>query len=287
MKAKCSDCPRKCGAIRPQGVCHAPDGFLVSRIALHPYEEPVISGQNGSGTVFFGGCNLGCVFCQNKEISRGGKGIIMTDGELKKEIFALVEKGAHNINFVTPSHYTKRLAELLLDIKPKLPIPVVYNSSGYDSIESLKALDGLIDVYMPDLKYFSAELSKKYSKAPAYFEVAKNAILEMHRQCPSLVFGEDGTLKKGLIVRHLVLPTHRKDSENVLKALAEAIPPSEMLLSLMSQYTPEFCDEGFPELSRRLTSFEYSYVSKIAIELGFDGFFQERSSASKKYTPDF
>ena len=287
MKQGCYACPRKCGASRPMGICHAPSEFLVSKISLHPYEEPVISGENGSGTVFFGGCNLGCVFCQNKEISRGGKGQIITDGELKKEVLALIEKGAHNINFVTPSHYAVRLARFLEKNKADIPVPIVYNSSGYDGIDSLKALDGLVDVYMPDLKYFSAELSRKYSKAPDYFKVAIEAIAEMHRQCPALVFGKDGLLKKGLIVRHLVLPSHRKDSENVLNALAEAVPPNDMLLSLMSQYTPEFCDEGFPELSRRLTSFEYSYVSKIALKLGFNGFFQERSSATKKYTPDF
>ncbi len=287
MKNECFGCPRNCGAKRPLGVCHSPEEFLVSRIALHPYEEPVISGNKGSGTVFFGGCNLGCVFCQNKEISRGGKGQIITDDELKREIFSLVEKGAHNINFVTPSHYATRLAKFLEGVKAEIPVPIVYNSSGYDKIESLKALDGLVDVYMPDLKYFSSELSAKYSKAHDYFEVAKKAILEMHRQCPKSVYGEDGLLKKGVIVRHLVLPSHKKDSENVLNALAKMLPPSDILLSLMSQYTPEFCDDGYPELKRRLTSFEYSYVSKIALSLGFDGFFQERSSATKEYTPEF
>ena len=287
MSYICSQCPRHCNASRPNGICHAPLEFLVSRIALHPYEEPVISGQNGSGTVFFGGCNLGCVFCQNKEISRGGKGQIINDVELKEAIISLIKDGAHNINFVTPSHYAHKLADFLKKHKSDIPVPIVYNSGGYDSVDSLKALEGLVDVYMPDLKYYSSELSSKYSKAPDYFTVAKKAIAEMHRQCPALIYGKDGLLKKGLIVRHLVLPSHRTDSENVLRALASTVPPSDMLLSLMNQYTPDFCDSGFPELSRRLTSFEYYYVSRVAIDLGFDGFFQERSSATKAYTPEF
>ena len=287
MNNTCSACPRQCNTLRPNGVCRAPSEFLVSRISLHPYEEPVISGQNGSGTVFFGGCNLGCVFCQNKEISRGGKGQILSEDELKEAILSLIRDGAHNINFVTPSHYAHKLASFLKKHKSDIPVPIVYNSSGYDSLSSLKALEGLIDVYMPDLKYYSSELSAKYSKAPDYFDVAIKAIKEMHRQCPALIYGEDGLLKKGLIVRHLVLPSHRLDSENALNALKEAVPSCDMLLSLMSQYTPEFCDEGFPELARRLTSFEYSYVSRVAVRLGFDGFFQERSSATKAYTPEF
>ena len=288
MSQLCNSCPRKCGAVRPSGFCRAPKDFLVSRIAPHSFEEPPISGTRGSGTVFFGGCNLGCVYCQNKAISRGEIGRVMSENELEKAIFELAEQGVHNVNLVTPSHYFYSLARLLERIKPSLSIPIVCNCGGYESIDALRALDGLIDIYLPDFKYFSSELSAKYSHAPDYFEVASAAIAEMHRQQPSLAYGDDKMLKKGLIVRHLVLPTCRKDSIILLEKLAEFVPTSSMLLSLMSQYTPDFNDgEKYPELARRVTSFEYDSVAKKAIELGFEGFFQSRESASAKYTPDF
>ncbi len=288
MSQICNSCPRKCGAVRPSGFCRAPEEYLIARAAPHMYEEPPISGTNGSGTIFFGGCNLGCVYCQNKAISRGGKGRAVDGNELEKIIFELEEKGVHNINLVTPSHYFSSLAKLLERVKPKLSIPVVCNCGGYESIEALRALDGLIDVYLPDFKYFSSELSARYSHAADYFEVASAAISEMHRQQPSLIYGEDKLLKKGLIVRHLVLPSCRKDSIELLRRLAKLVPTSSMLLSLMSQYTPDFNDgEKYPELARRVTSFEYDSVSKEAIALGFDGFFQSKASATAKYTPDF
>ena len=287
MSDKCSACPRNCQATRPNGFCKAPSEFLVSRAALHFYEEPPISGTKGSGTVFFGGCNLGCVFCQNKVISRGGKGQIMTPSQLEEALLSLKEQGAHNINFVTPSHYFFELTRLLEKVKPKLGIPIVCNCGGYESPEGLAALDGLVDVYLPDFKYVSNEISTKYSHAPNYFEVACRAIEIMHNQQPKLVF-EDGLLKKGLVVRHLVLPGCRKDSLKVVEALAEILPTDSALLSLMSQFTPEFVDkEKYPELGRRVTSFEYDSVVKRATELGFDGFFQSRDSASAEYTPDF
>ena len=288
MSKVCNACPRKCGAIRPNGFCRAPEGFLVSRVALHMYEEPPISGSRGSGTVFFGGCNLGCVYCQNKAISRGGNGRLLSGDELERAIFDLEAQGAHNINLVTPSHYFLTLVPLLERIKPRLTVPIVCNCSGYDDVSALRALEGLVDIYLPDFKYYSSELSARYSHAPDYFDIASAAIIEMHRQQPTLVYKDDGMLKKGLVVRHLVLPGCRKDSATLLEKLADIIPKESMLLSLMSQYTPEFCDaEKYPELSRKITSFEYDSVTKRAIELGFDGFFQARLSASPSYTPDF
>lgn len=287
MSHICNACPRKCGAERPKGFCRAPEGFLVSRVALHMFEEPPISGTAGSGTVFFGGCNLGCVYCQNKAISRGGKGSEMTEGELEKAIFSLCEQGAHNINFVTPSHYAVPLARFLEKIKHRVSVPMVYNCGGYESVEVLKELDGLVDIYLPDFKYFSGELSSRYSHAPDYFEVACKALFEMHRQQPSLVYNGD-LLSRGVVVRHLVLPGCRKDSFRVLEEISKLLPVSSMLLSLMSQYTPDFVDsEKYPELGRRVTSFEYDSVAKRAEELGFDGFFQSRNSASAEYTPKF
>ena len=288
MEELCNACPRRCNAVRPHGFCRAPEKFLVSRAALHMYEEPPISGSRGSGTVFFGGCNLGCVYCQNKAISRGAKGELLDASELERLIFELEEQGAHNINLVTPSHYLFSLAPVLEKIKPKLSIPIVCNCGGYEDISALRALCGLVDVYLPDLKYYSPEISARYSHAPDYFLVASAAIREMHRQQPELVYSDDGLLKKGLVVRHLVLPGCRKDSIKLLCELAELVPKESMLLSLMSQYTPEFCDEEkYPELSRKITSFEYDSVAKHAISLGFDGFFQSRDSASSAYTPDF
>ena len=287
MSYICNACPRRCKTVRPKGFCRAPEGFLVSRAALHPYEEPPISGTRGSGTVFFGGCNLGCVYCQNKAISRGGRGELMSESELEKVIFDLCEQGAHNINFVTPSHYFVPLARFLERIKPRLPVPIVCNCGGYEDVDALRALDGLVDIYLPDFKYYSGELSARYSHAENYFEVASAALCEMHRQQPKLVYNGE-LLLRGLVIRHLVLPGCRKDSLRVLEEIARLVPVASVLLSLMSQYTPDFVDKDkYPELGRRVTSFEYESVMKRAIELGFEGFFQSRNSASAEYTPEF
>lgn len=286
----CQMCPRACKIDRTErlGVCRAPESFLVSRVALHPFEEPCLCGEKGSGTVFFGGCNLGCVFCQNIAISRGQKGESMTEDALERAIFALVEKGAANVNFVTPTHYTLPLAKLLERIKPRLPVPVVWNSGGYESVESLRALDGLVDVYLPDFKYHSSALAEKYSHAPDYAEVASAALFEMFRQRGKALFDEKGQMTSGVMVRHLVLPGGRKDSMDVLRALAALLPPKEIRLSLMSQYTPDFVDAtAHPELARRITNFEYNSVLDLALSLGFEGYFQNRTSANKDYTPEF
>ena len=285
----CFDCPRKCGADRATklGFCQAPDAFLVARIDLHMWEEPPISGTSGSGTIFFGGCNLGCVFCQNRAIRDGKVGRVISGEALVEEAVALVARGAHNINLVTPSHYTRRLIPVLRALRQRVKVPIVWNSSGYESVESLRLLDGLVDVYLPDFKYSSPELAA-YSRAPDYAEVATAAIGEMFRQRGPIIFDQNGLVKSGLSVRHLVLPGGRHDSLAVLHRLAEILPPDAIRLSLMSQYTPEFVDkQAYPALGRRLTSVEYNSVLKQALSLSFDGYFQDRSSATAAFTPDF
>lgn len=292
--SKCNICPRECGADRSTehlGFCRAPEDFFVAKAMIHKWEEPCIAGENGAGTVFFSGCNLRCVFCQNCEISRGDKGEVMTDCELEGAIFSLVEEGAECIEFVTPTHYTERIAALLHRIKPRLNVPVVWNSGGYEKVESLKLLGGLVDVYLPDFKYFDGEIAKAYSSAPDYFEVATAALSEMLRQTGKPRFDEKGMLTKGTLVRHLVLPGHRADSISVLGHIAEKFGADSILLSLMSQYTPDFYADGgdcqYKNLCRRVTKFEYDSVMKVADSLGFEGYFQSADSASKKYTPDF
>lgn len=288
-KKICTLCPRECGIDRKseKGFCSVPDDMYVSRIALHQWEEPPVSGTRGSGTVFFSGCSLRCVFCQNKKISRSAAGRAYSEDELIDGMLRLQSEGAHNINLVTPTHYTERLVHVLQKVRPMLSVPVVWNSGGYEKVETLKMLDGLVDVYLPDLKYFSAELSKKYSSAPDYFAVAKEAIREMHRQVGRVRI-EDNLIKKGVIVRHLVLPSCRKDSIRLLEELAGFLPTDEVRVSIMRQYTPDFVDgEAYPELNRRVTSFEYDSVVKKAFELGFDGYTQGAEAASASYTPDF
>ena len=287
----CDLCPRACGVDRDVslGFCASPESAAVSRVSLHMWEEPSISGERGSGTIFFSGCNLRCVFCQNKAISRGDADAALYGADALAELMLRVEEmGAHNINLVTPTHFVKTIAKALEKIKSTLSIPVVYNSSGYELVSSLKMLDGLVDVYLPDFKYASGELAKKYSSAPDYPEIAKSALTEMYRQTGAVSFDGDGIIRRGVIVRHLVLPSHRKDSIAVLDELAELLPIADIRLSLMSQYTPEFAkDCEYKELHRRVTSFEYNSVLDHALSLGFEGYFQHRSSATANYTPDF
>ncbi len=289
---ECRLCPRECGVTRDKNrtsFCGESRTLTVSRAMLHRWEEPPISGERGSGAIFFCGCNLRCVFCQNKTISRGGGNRKeLSEDELISLMLKLRDAGAHNINLVTPTHFADTLARVLERVKPDLGIPVVYNTSGYESLETLKLLDGLVDVYLPDFKYASSELAAKYSAAPDYPEIATSALREMHRQVGKVTFDSDGRITKGVIVRHLVLPSHRKDSIEVLRLIADTVPISDIKLSLMSQYTPDFAlDTEFKNLHRRVTSFEYSTVLEHAISLGFDGYFQERASASDSFTPNF
>ena len=257
----------------------------VARAALHFWEEPPISGTRGSGTVFFSGCPLKCVFCQNHEISHGNFGKDISVRRLSEIFRELEAKGAHNINLVTPMHYAPAIINALE--LSHIKIPVAVNSGGYELPETVRLFAGVADVFMPDLKCFSREISSRYLGAPDYFERACEAIGAMHSLAPKPEYAEDGTLKRGLIVRHLVLPSHRLDSMKVLSALSELLPKDSFLLSLMSQFTPTAKCENYPEINRRVTSFEYSSVAKHARALGFSGFMQERSSAKAEFTPDF
>ena len=289
--AACYLCPRQCGADRERGEvgrCHTGNTILVARAAPHRFEEPPISGTNGSGTVFFAGCSLGCVFCQNQKISREAVGRAVSEEELADLLLSLAATGVHNLNLVTATHYTDRVARVLKRIKPQLKIPVVWNSSGYECVEALRLLEGLVDVYLPDFKYVSTALSAAYSDAPDYCQYATAAIGEMYRQVGPVVFDENGILQKGLVVRHLVLPDCREDSMAVLKAISDTVPTEHIRLSLLRQYTPDFAPHTAPKnLLRRRTTYEYEQVLKKALTLAFDGFKQAKGSAVVDYTPDF
>lgn len=288
--SRCTLCPRRCGAdrIKTIGRCQCGTEIRVARAALHPWEEPCISGTNGSGTVFFAGCALGCIFCQNREISRHAVGKVLTVHQLAETFLRLQDEGAHNINLVTGSHFTPWIIQALEQAKPQLKIPVVWNCGGYESPEILAMLDGMVDIYLPDLKFYSPETAKIYAGCPDYFGVASAAILEMFRQVGALQWDKTGTLlRRGLLVRHLVLPGHRKESMAILYWLAEFLPKEQLLLSLMGQYTPP--DTPLPDkyLHRRVATFEYESVRKYAVQLGLNGYGQDRSAADAGYVPDF
>ena len=284
-------CPRGCAVDRSageRGFCGVTNEYVVGSADFHFYEEPCISGTRGSGAIFFSGCNLRCVFCQNRDISREIYGKKYTENELISKMLELQEQGAHNINLVTATPYSLFIAKTLEKAKKDLKIPVVYNCGGYESIESLRALDGLVDIYLPDFKYFDDALAREYSSAPNYATTAGEALVEMHRQVGKLTLDENGIATRGLIVRHLVLPACREDSRAVLKYISEILPTEDVTLSLMRQYTPDFANENAPKnLKRRLTSFEYDDVLNYAISLGFDGFSQDKDSAKKDFTPKF
>ena len=281
----CSICPRKCKIDRDinTGFCQSPSVFRVARAALHYWEEPCISGENGSGTVFFSGCNLRCVYCQNYEISRENKGMEISDDRLIEIFENLIKQGANNINLVNPTHYASRLADVLT--KWKSPVPIVYNSSGYEKVETLKALDGLVDIYLPDLKYIRKDKALRYSAAGDYFERASKAILEMRRQVNDR-FDSEGMMQSGMIVRHLILPQNTNSSIEILKWLKENL--SDTYVSLMAQYTP--CGEldDTPELKRRITQREYDKVADFAVANGFEKLFlQELESAVSDFIAKF
>lgn len=287
---ECRLCPRQCGVDRAKryGFCGAPDTVHVARAALHFYEEPPISGTRGSGTVFFSGCSLRCVFCQNRAIRPSESGRALSAEALASVFLALQEQGAHNINLVTPTHYADRIAEALRLVKGELRVPVVYNCGGYECVETLQMLEGLVDVYLPDFKYVSPEMAEAYSAAADYADHATAALAEMYRQTGAVSFDGEGMLTRGVTVRHLVLPGGRKDSVAVLDRIAATVPVAGIRLSLMRQYTPDFCLDDAPQvLKRRVTSFEYESVMKHAIALGFEGYFQTREAVGTEYTPDF
>ncbi|HIR47490.1 MAG TPA: radical SAM protein [Candidatus Caccousia avicola] len=285
----CRLCPRLCGVPRTAqegaGFCKMGADAVVARAALHFWEEPCLSGTRGSGAVFFTGCSLGCVFCQNEQIStRREVGKRLEPQELSEVFLRLEEQGAHNINLVNPTHFAPAIAQALRLRRPS--VPVVYNSGGYDRVETLRSLEGLIDIYLPDLKYVSPALSLRYSGAENYPEAAKAAILEMLRQTGPPVFDEEGILQRGTIVRHLVLPSNTRNTSEVLSWLSQ-LPADSILVSLMAQYVPCGRASLFPEINRRITKREYEKVQDLLFSLDLDGFVQERSSAVKDFIPPF
>lgn len=283
----CTLCPRRCGVDRTKGgrgFCGMPDKLYAARASAHYWEEPVISGSFGSGAIFFSGCTLRCAFCQNYTISDENFGRELTPQALRAAMERLIDEGVQNINLVTPTHF---LPSILPALEPKLPVPVVYNCGGYESVETLRQLEGKIDVYLPDFKYSDNALAKRLSAAPDYYETAAAAILEMYRQVGRPVI-EDEQMTRGVLLRHLVLPGFVDNSLGVLDWIAENFRSGDILVSLMSQYVPMGKAKAMPPLDRRITETEYdavlSYMELLGIE---DGFTQDFSAATSDYTPDF
>ena len=286
----CHLCPRDCGAERNRdqggGLCRMPEAPVLARAALHMWEEPPISGVRGSGTIFFSGCSLGCVFCQNGKISHENFGKTVSLDRLAQICQELIAQGAHNINFVNPTHYA-HVVKALLEQHP-LSVPVVWNTGGYDKVETLRSLEGLVDVYLPDLKYLDRDTARRYSGAPDYPERAAAAIREMVRQTGPCQFDKDGLLARGVIIRHLILPGQVSQAKAVMDWVAGEFAPGTVLFSLMSQYTPwGELDARFPELNRRLRPGEMRCAQQYMENLGLAGFTQERTSAREEYTPPF
>ncbi len=293
--AACTLCPRLCGADRSNGeigFCGAGGGLRLARAALHHWEEPCISGvlegERGSGTVFFSGCSLKCCFCQNYKLSHEGFGKTVTEDRLCDIFLALQEKGAYNINLVTATPYTDSVIRVLDRIRGReLQIPVVWNSGGYERVETLRCLDGYVDIYLPDMKYVDPGRAAHYSGAGNYPDIAMAAIREMQRQTGKPVFDDTGMLRRGTVVRHLVLPGGRYDSFDVVTWLRETFAPDDILVSMMAQYTPFYKSSEHPEINRRITTFEYRSVCDRVTDAGFNGYFQEKSAAKEEYTPPF
>ncbi len=298
----CRLCPRECGINRRErkGFCGCGIWPKAARAALHHWEEPCISGVKGSGTIFFTGCTLRCCFCQNHSISQEGFGKEITVSQLGEIFLNLQEQGAHNINLVTGTQFLPSIIEALDSTRHRLKIPIVYNCGGYEKPETIQALADYVDIWLPDLKYFDSSLSARYSKAPDYFEKASKAILQMITQTGRLEFepcistdtdGQKNTvslLKKGTIIRHMVLPGAKKDSIRLLHWIKDMLPEGTYMVSILSQYTPFWNSSQFPEINRRITSYEYYQVIDKAVALGLtQGYMQEKSSAKEEYTPPF
>jgi len=285
---KCNLCPRNCNVDRTTklGFCNSPHLANVYRVGKHMWEEPCVSGTLGSGTVFFGGCNLRCRFCQNYQISRSGNGVALDDNQLAYLLQKVANSGVHNVNLVTPQHYSDVIARALSKVKHKLPVPVVYNTNSYESVGALSNLDGLIDVYLPDFKFVDSSLSQQLCGAANYFDVASKAVCEMLRQQPTNTFDANGILQRGVIVRHLVIPGQTEDSKRVLDFLASV--DKQMLVSVMSQFFVAQHDNDYPFLNRRLTQREYDNVVDYFFNVGLvNGYMQDVSSATEDYLPTF
>lgn len=289
----CNDCPRQCKVARAEffneqsmpGVCHSPLQPVVARAALHQWEEPCISGTRGSGAVFFTGCNLRCCFCQNAVISRGGTGVPITSERLRDVYFNLIEQGAHNINLVTPTPYKQAILESL---DQPLPVPVVYNCGGYESLQTIDEFAGKVQIYLPDLKYLDARLAKRYSAAADYPEVATQAILRMYEQVGPYEMDDDGILQKGVVIRHLILPGCVDNTKAVIDWVRSHFADGQVLFSLMRQYVPCGRAAEYPEINRPLTDAEYDEAEQYLFDSGIeDGFVQEKGSASDAFIPAF
>lgn len=286
---ECNVCPHKCKVNRldgKSGRCKCNDKIKIALVSTHMYEEPCISGTNGSGTIFFSNCNLSCKFCQNYEISQLGKGYEITIEELASIMVKQQEAGVHNINLVTPTMYAYQIIEAIkIARKNGLNIPIIYNSNGYENVETIKDLKGYIDVYLPDLKYYSNEIAVKYSKAPNYFEIVSKAILEMISQVGEPIFDKDGMIKKGVMIRHLVLPNHIQNSKNVLKWIKENIP-EEIYIDVMAQYFPTYKAKEDELINRKLTKREYKEIENYFYLLDFkNGYMQELGEHEEEYVP--
>ena len=287
--SKCEICPRKCKVNRyeKKGYCRCDDKVRIALVSKHYFEEPCISGRNGSGTIFFSNCNLNCIFCQNHDISQGGKGIDVTVERLAEIMLEQQERGANNINLVTPTMYVEQIIKAI-DIAKEggLNIPIVYNTNGYEEVETIKKLNGYIDIYLPDFKYFTNELAIKYSKAPNYFEKVTSALLEMQSQFDEYVF--DGEImKKGMIVRHLVLPNHIQNSKNVLKWIKENLR-EDIYVSVMAQYFPTYKAVGDELIGRKLSFSEYRKIEQYFYGLDIkNGYIQDLGKHEEEFVPDF
>lgn len=291
MLNSCTLCPHNCKVNRLEGKkgrCKCDNTLKIALASLHMFEEPCISGTNGSGTVFFTNCNLNCIYCQNYEISQGGKGKEITVQNLSDIFVKQQEKGAHNINLVTPTMYVYQIIEAIkLARKNGLKIPIIYNSNGYENVETIKMLNGYIDVYLPDLKYYTNELSKKYSNVDNYFEVATNAIKEMYSQVGNAVFDDNGIIQKGVIIRHLVLPNHIQNTKNILKWINENLP-KDIYVSVMAQYFPTYKAKNDSLINRKLNKKEYKEVLNYLYSLDLqNGYIQELGSHEEEYVPNF
>ena len=287
--AKCEICPHKCGVNRTKnevGRCKSTDKVKIALYSLHHFEEPCISGKHGSGTVFFSNCNLNCVYCQNYEISQQGKGREISIEELAKILIKQQDRRAENINLVTPTTYAPQIIEAIKIAKKNgLTIPIIYNTNGYENIDTLKLLEGYVDVYLPDLKYYDNELGKKYSKVDNYFEIATKAIQEMYRQVGSPKFNHNGMIEKGVMIRHLVLPNYIENSKKILKWLKENMD-EQVYIDIMAQYFPTYKAKDMKDLNRKLTKEEYQEIEEYVYQLDIqNGYMQELGEHEEEYVP--
>ena len=286
----CTICPHNCKINRTKnpGRCKSTDKIKIALYSIHNFEEPCISGEKGSGTIFFSNCNMNCVFCQNYEISQFGRGKEITIEELANVMIKQQERNVQNINLVTPTSYALHIVEAIKIARKKgLEIPIVYNTNGYESVETLKLLEGYVDIYLPDLKYYYDDLAKKYSKVDNYFEIATKAIQEMYRQVGTPVLDENGVMKKGLMIRHLILPNEVQNSKKVLKWIKENID-SNVYVSIMAQYFPTYKAKEIPEIARKITKEEYEKVENYLYGLDLEnGYIQELGEHEEEYVPKF